>query len=381
MAMNTRIYFLSMMLIALCMVACGTHTDPETEDPKTGTDPETETHKKEVLTVTPLQINAPAEGGGYMLEIESQIKWQVSTNAGWVTCNPGVGKNNGRVIVIVSESEVAEVTNATITVSEYGSGATDNKVLVSVTRAAGSEKSESPEQGGALSGLFSVSESVKVRFSKGNLQYQASTKIWRLASNQYDMIGADNQNISSTYAGWIDLFGWGTGNKPTNTSTDYSDYSTFVDWGVNVISNGGNKANQWRTLTYDEWSYLFNTRTNASTLRGQATVNGVTGYVFLADGFVLPTGLSFIANPNDWTTNNYTAAEWSQMETVGAVFLPAAGYRYGTEVSDVGSSGSYWSSSPYDESGADGMDFSSDFAFPGGHNRDNGQSVRLVQEL
>ena len=34
---------------------------------------------------------------------------------------------------------------------------------------------------GALPGLFSVAEGRQVRFSKGNLQYQASTGIWRFA--------------------------------------------------------------------------------------------------------------------------------------------------------------------------------------------------------
>jgi hypothetical protein len=37
------------------------------------------------------------------------------------------------------------------------------------------------------------------------------------------------------------------------------------------------------------------------------------------------------------------------MELAGAVFLPAAGYRLGTDVGDMGSSGLYWSSTPNDE--------------------------------
>lgn len=47
--------------------------------------------------------------------------------------------------------------------------------------------------------------------SPGNLQYQASTGIWRFAEHQYDYIGSGNENISTSYSGWIDLFGWGTG--------------------------------------------------------------------------------------------------------------------------------------------------------------------------
>ena len=79
---------------------------------------------------------------------------------------------------------------------------------------------------GALSGVFSVSDTKQVQFSQGNLQYQASTNTWRFAENQWDyvgtqipdqyghaggtVIGSDNSNISQTYSGWIDLFGWGT---------------------------------------------------------------------------------------------------------------------------------------------------------------------------
>ncbi len=39
--------------------------------------------------------------------------------------------------------------------------------------------------------------------------------------------------------------------------------ATFTDWGVNQISNGGNKENLWRTLSKSEWIYLCFTRTNA----------------------------------------------------------------------------------------------------------------------
>ena len=113
---------------------------------------------------------------------------------------------------------------------------------------------------GALPGLFSVSATKQVHFSQGNLQYQASTNTWRFAEHQYDYVGtqtadergnyggnvsgSDNRSISSTYSGWIDLFGWGTGSNPTLSSTSYMDYGTFVDWGGNPISNGGNTVNQ-----------------------------------------------------------------------------------------------------------------------------------------
>ena len=207
---------------------------------------------------------------------------------------------------------------------------------------------------GVLPGLFSVSATRQVRFSQGNLQYQASTNTWRFAEHQYDYVGSDNRSISSTYSGWIDLFGWGTGSNPTLSSSYPEDYGTFVDWGSNAIINGGNTTNLWRTLTSAEWEYLLNTRPGASSKLGSGNINGVGGLIILPDSWTLPSECSFASgfatiNPNthpDWTHNSYTLAQWAQMEAAGAVFLPAAGFRNGAVVFFVGRYGGYWSSTP-----------------------------------
>ena len=62
---------------------------------------------------------------------------------------------------------------------------------------------------GASNALFSVGPNTQVHFSKGNMQYQASTGTWRFAEHQYDFIGENNEQISPYYSGWIDLFGCG----------------------------------------------------------------------------------------------------------------------------------------------------------------------------
>ena len=250
---------------------------------------------------------------------------------------------------------------------------------------------------GALPGLFSVSATKQVHFSQGNLQYQASTNTWRFAEHQYDYVGtqtadergnyggnvsgSDNRSISSTYSGWIDLFGWGTGSNPTLSSTSYMDYGTFVDWGSNPISNGGNTVNQWRTLTIAEWNYLLNTRTDASSKRGTGNINGVGGLIILPDSWTLPLGCSFTSGftTYDWAHNSYTLAQWAQMEAAGAVFLPAAGYRYGTNDNYVGNLGNYWSSTPFNESSAYYMYFySNDLNVIFSNSRGYGFSVRPV---
>ncbi len=239
---------------------------------------------------------------------------------------------------------------------------------------------EPPDDPDDEPGLFSVSPTKKVFFSPGNLQYQASTNTWRFAEHQYDYVGADNSNICATYSGWIDLFGWGTGNNPTLFSTNDTDYGTFVDWGTNAISNGGNTANQWRTLTSAEWEYLFNNHQY-----GIGNVNGVGGVILLPDSWTQPSGCSFTAGPasnnGDWTHNSYTLAQWANMEAAGAVFLPAAGVRDGTNVFGMGSNGVYWSSTPNSESYANLLDFRSDYLYAMTYGlRHYGFSVRLVRD-
>ena len=158
--------------------------------------------------------------------------------------------------------------------------------------------------------------------------------------------------------------------------------SAYYDWGVyNAISNGGNEAGSWRTLTKAEWEYLFDTRKNAQFLHSPATVNNVKGYVLLPDNFKKPSDITWSHQTNDWTTNTYSAEQWSVLEALGAVFLPASGTRSGSRVDYVQARGRYWSATDnsssyayflYCVSGGAGMDY--DF-------RDKGLSVRLVRDL
>ena len=174
--------------------------------------------------------------------------------------------------------------------------------------------------------VFSVSDDKFVSFSKGNLQYQPSSSStpWRFADYQWDYVGthpegqtgygtvpnSDNAKIlEKDYSGWLDLFGWGTwgsNGNPLNISTDIEDYT----WSEFTETLDGH--NDWRTLSYDEWYYLLNTRPVASEKYVLATVNGVDGYVFL---------------PDNWIGDTFDNTQWDDMEDKGAVFLPATGVR------------------------------------------------------
>ncbi len=235
---------------------------------------------------------------------------------------------------------------------------------------------------------FSISNSKQVYFSFGNLQYHPANKKWRFAENQTDYIGDANSNSSSTYDGWLDLFGWSTSATyyGVSTSTSISDYSgSFVDWGTNKIGNDA--PNTWRTLSYDEWNYLLDARPNASSLRGVAQVNGVNGLIFLPDNWTCPSGVTFKSGFHYNSDVDYyaayqtfTAEQWSKLESAGAVFLPAAGECIGSNVDYVQDLGCYWSASEY--SGyASYLRFGSDGAGMSYNSRGFGRSVRLVKDL
>ena len=238
---------------------------------------------------------------------------------------------------------------------------------------------------GVINGVFSVSSDKKVKFSQGNLQYQASTKTWRFAENQWDYIGDANKNISKRYTGWIDLFGWGTGDKPTNRSKNDGSYKVFSDWGNNSISNGGGK--NWFTLTKDEWVYVFDKRNTSSGIRyAKATVNGVNGVILLPDNWNINNYILSKTNQSEvsFSSNCISQSDWlSRLEANGAVFLPAAGERRGMRVNGINTHGIYWSAtySYYTSDDAFYMIFSDwsldvDFLC-----RSNGISVRLVCDV
>lgn len=247
------------------------------------------------------------------------------------------------------------------------------------------KKSAEPDNGNSGSSYvykeFSVSSNTKVCFSQGNLRYMPSTNTWIFADNQYDYIGRTNSNISSSYEGWIDLFGWGTGNNPTNHSANGDDYNMFTDWGSNTINNGD--GYNWRTLTKDEWVYLFDIRnTESGTRYVKAVLNGVRGIILLPDNWDSST--YSLNNINDdcahFDKNIISLSDWTNvLENNGAVFLPAAGCRWNTLVNQFGSYGYYWSSECTLVDNAYYVIFGNNYlGYENCNNRSYGMCVRLV---
>lgn len=256
---------------------------------------------------------------------------------------------------------------------------------------------------GSINGLFTInSNEDKVYFSQGNLQYRASSNTWRFAENQFDIIGVANNNISETYDGWIDLFGWGTSGydhgaicyQPWSTSQTDSDYYAYgigdaslnsstgeADWGYNAISNGGNAENQWRTLTSTEWRFVIDYRSGLRYAKG--VVNGMNGIILLPDDW--RESIYLLNDTNQYgasySSNVINLSDWTNIfEVMGAVFLPAAGLR-NINTNSVATHGNYWTTSLSGSSGALLNFYGASQGFHYGTHRYYGCSVRLVHDV
>ena len=230
---------------------------------------------------------------------------------------------------------------------------------------------------GIINGLFTINANGdQVYFSQGNLQYNKTTNEWSFMEHQYDMVETAWQEIGENYANQniVSLFGWGTSGynhgavcyQPLCTSNGVDDYYAYgsytynlydltgkADWGYNAISNGGNTENLWRTMTSDEWDYVFNTRNTTSGIRWvMGTIDGMNGVILLPDNW--DASIYALNNTNPYQSqfqfedNSITVSNWiNVLEANGAIFLPAAGRRWSTSVSNSNSGGFYWSATKY----------------------------------
>lgn len=268
----------------------------------------------------------------------------------------------------------------------------------------------------------------KVVFAPGNLQatWDGSKWNWAFASNQWDYIGNNPGNTSIDGHGsvsisnvTVDLFGWvGASNSnwsgslgtrsnaamhgisnSTSTESEYTYGDTLhenlkSDWG-DTIGSG------WRTLTSLEWSYVLKTRPSGSTVNGTsdacytlATINtddtGVNGLILFPDGITVASDeatswgiINGFKDGNTWDdATKCTSAQWAALAAKGCVFLPAAGYRDGVKVNDVGIEGTYWSSTSGSASHAiDVWFYEEELHSDIDDKRFFGFSVRLVREV
>lgn len=202
-----------------------------------------------------------------------------------------------------------------------------------------------------LPGTFTVGKNSdgsdrRVKFSEGNLFYNTKYKSWGFFEHQYDYAKQYDRELLS-------LFTWGYGSWSSRDFWDaldddgnllYKKGKTFSDWGKAITFD---KQHTWRTLSEEEWDYLFEKRK----IRRNGVEDGRSGagYTFQ---WVKYNGVNgIIIYPDEYGGAKY--AEGSIIDEnsfpENCAFLPAAGYcnfyRSYLEMYSQGDVCYYWSSS------------------------------------
>lgn len=180
-------------------------------------------------------------------------------------------------------------------------------------------------------GFDKDNQPVKALFSPGNLQYnpkpEKGENNYRFAKFQWSTCFKQNTsvNVGANHSKWvdddkgkpkwIDLFGWGQWIEQTDNSdvnplkTSNEDENDYVPTVTNsVLKSLSPMGKEWHVPSNEEFNMALNNHIFAR-------VEGVEGLVLL---------------PDDWNST-FDANNWSKMEQLGAVFLPAAGCRKDTE--------------------------------------------------
>ena len=323
------------------------------------------------MLVTPAKQEVPAARASFTISLvitDDDPAWTAECDSAWVTIKPKSGKGDGKINVTVaknprkvSRSAAIAIRSASSSVFTYvlqaandkdesgsGSGSGGNGGNGGSGGSGDNGGSGSGDEGGNEEGsgsekydgpYFDLGGGLKVVFAPGNLQYNSAKNEWRFAEHQYDMIGADNNNISSTYNGWIDLFGWGTSgyrsclpyditmeNEHYGSQGDYDLTGSYAnyDWGVynsSKIKNNPDPSYKWRLLESVDWFPLF--ENHQHTL---ATVCGVPGLLVFPKGFEV--------DEKEISLDDYlhkTVKDEKYLTDNGILFLPAAGRREGSK--------------------------------------------------
>lgn len=370
----------------------------------------TKTDNFYTFTISDITSDVTAKIGYQLVKNISFNKTNVNLPKGWVshvltaTASPDDAVNKA----VNWSSEPTDI----VTVDENGTltAVKEGEATITATAADGSGVTAtctvnvSPPIEGSLSHEFSVSASLKVHFSKGNLYVSRpnfSSTDWIRhfydEQYQYNSLSTGNSRTATAEDTEIDLFTWGYNadnlrdpigqNYVGGHNEDGEILDEYEDWG---FSFGGPELT-WRTLTSAEWKYLFNkdndygTNNRSGKYKYGVTVCGKTNCVVL-----LPDDWQWGQNGVGDTWQNKdnvieyseeTIIKWSAMEAAGAVCLPAAGRRNGSNVSIVGDSGFYWSSTAHDSSRAYDVYFDSGDVSPDYYEaRSFGFSVRLITE-
>ena len=256
-----------------------------------------------------------------------------------------------------------------------------------------------------IKAFFSVSETEKVIFAKGNLYYDGQT--WRFENNQYDSRSASgcandiaiiDGEQTTTPAGHYGLMFWtylsNYGATSNYEKINPATVDDTVNWGTASFEIADADGKEWYTMSSAETVYLLDGRPDADKLRAVATITTdkgveIAGLMIFPDGYKsVPAGLETAdILGSSYNQKVFTYAEWKYLEEEGVVFLPATGTLSSKlSVSNFGCSLGYWTSTSADRNssafmiGVDKTDKTNKYSAKLGGSRSSGHSVRLVSK-
>ena len=172
---------------------------------------------------------------------------------------------------------------------------------------------------------------------------------------------------------------WATCNVGANKPEDYGDYFAWGETETKTEYSEGNSLTQEHSI---------------SELRRRGIVDGNNRLTSSYDAARAKWGRSWRMPTKEeleelkkncrweWTTQNGVDGYKGTGPNGNSIFLPTAGYRYGTSLYHAGEFGDWWSSTPHD--GYDGsaydLCFGNGSVFVDDYDRINGHSVRPVSE-
>ncbi len=192
-----------------------------------------------------------------------------------------------------------------------------------------------PDPNDFIPGIYSISSTEKVNFAKGNLVFDVTTAgnnghnySWSFNTTQYNAVGYNVQMHGNTPQSGTSEFSKMSVNNgvfPNNNGYGSLGPDNYYDWGYYI------DATMWFTLSRTEWAYLLYTRGVSYARFAKVQVEGANGLLLFPDEFLWPN--DNLAQPTalndasaDFTQINYTAAQFSELEEAGCVFLRANGY-------------------------------------------------------
>lgn len=279
-------------------------------------------------------------------EVMAHLGWVVSLQAKIL---PAYASNQ----IIIWESDEPDVAQ----VDEFGNVHTlsEGKAVITATAADGSENvfacnlSVEAPLPYSLPYEFSVSETKRIHFSRGNLWYgpkgnqeasfhfedaQHVTQADASSDIQWDENHVEHFWFSETAAGAVSL-----NNSYDDNSSFFTNQSDFVV--------EGNTNGTYFTLSPEEWRYLLEERTVAGDRFVRARVKGVRGILIYPDvytGIISEHGIKSSGFPDE----DIPDATWESMESSGCVFLPAAGLRSENEIFPQKRGCHYWTAKPFE---------------------------------